>query len=140
MFKEHHLKDIERVLRLFLISLLTMTAIYKFSVGGDYFVSFYQSKFDDNPYGLGMGIISLFMRAIPYIEIALSITLLIEKTRNIGLYSYFIFLVILMFGHFALSEFHEVNGLFDYLFAGLLIYVLPRHPHLLWRNKSDLKD
>lgn len=127
------LKNVERILRLFLISLLVMTAVYKFLVGGDQFVNFYASKFANNPYGLGMTLIDPFMRCIATIEIVLALGLLFERTRNIALYSYFGFLTILMFGHFALSEFHEVNGLFDYMFAGLLIYVLPRHPHLFWR-------
>lgn len=32
------LKDAERVLRVFLVCLLTMTAMYKLSIGGDHFV------------------------------------------------------------------------------------------------------
>lgn len=135
MIKEQHIKDIERVLRLFLVSLLTMTAMYKLSIGGDHFVNWYQPKFTDNPYGLSMDIIAPFMHVIAYIELLLAIGLVVEKTRNVTLYCYFLFLIILMFGHFALSEFHEVNGLFDYLFAGVLLYVLPRHPHLLWYKK-----
>ena len=128
------LKNAERIMRLFLISLLVMTAMYKFAIGGDHFVNWYMPKFAQNPYGLGMVLIDSFLRLIPLIEIVLAIGLIFERTRNTALYGYFAFLIALMFGHFALSEFHEVNGLFDYMFGGLLIYILPRHPHLLWRD------
>ncbi len=135
MIKEHYVKDTERVLRLFLASLLAMTAILKLLITGEQIFIFYQPQFANNPYGLSMDLIAIVLLLIPYIELLLAIGLVIEKTRNIALYCYFILLLVLMLGHFAISEFHEVNGLFDYLFAGLLIYVLPRHPHLLWYKK-----
>lgn len=82
-----------------------------------------------------MAIIDPFMRAIAYIELLLAIGLLINSIRNITLYCYFAFLTVLMFGHFSLSEFHEVNGLFDYIFVGLLLFVLPQHSKLLSVDK-----
>ena len=136
MINVEKLKDAERVLRVFLVCLLAMTAMYKLSIGGDHFVEWYKPKFTNNPYGLSMSLIDLFMRSIAYVEILLAIGLLINKTREITLYCYFAFLTVLMFGHFALSEFHEVNGLFDYMLAGLLLLVLPKHPKLFSVNKS----
>lgn len=136
MFKPQQLKDIERILRIFLMSLLAMTAAYKFIMGGDHIVQWYAPKFANNPYGLTLDIISPFIHSIAFIETAIILMLLSNKTRMIALYSYVVLLIALMFGHFALSEFHEVNGLFDYLLAGLLLYILPTHPHLLWREKG----
>jgi hypothetical protein len=129
------LKNAERILRLFLVSLLVMTAFYKLAIGSDHFIEWYKARFLLNPYGLSMELINPFMHSIAYIELLLAIGLLFERSRNVALIGYFSFLSLLMFGHFCLSEFHEVNGLFDYVFAGLIIYVLPRHQTLLARDK-----
>ena len=132
----HSLKNAERILRIFLASLLAMTAIYKMIVGGAGLVAFYEPQFANNPYGLPMSMIGPILYLIGPLEMAIAIALFITPLRNYALYTYFGLLIVLMFGHFALSEFHEVNGLFDYMLGGLLIYVLPKHPSLFYSRKS----
>lgn len=136
LLNSNYLKNAERLLRLFLISLLIMTAFYKLIVGGDNLIQYYTPKFAANPYGLSMETFSIFLVAIGPIELLIALALTFSQTRNLGLHSYFLLLTILMFGHFCLSEFHEVNGLFDYFFAGLLIYILPQHRSLWHRSKT----
>jgi len=142
---KNKLKNAERILRVFLASLLAMTAIYKIIIGGQSLVEFYEPQFAGNPYGLSSDIIGPFLYFVGPLELVIAVSLLINQLRDYALYIYFGLLIVLMFGHFALSEFHEVNGLFDYMLGGLLIYVLPKHPNLFYvknagKSRINLKE
>jgi len=129
------LKNAERVLRIFLVALLIMSGLYKFMIGFEHFVTWYEPKFSRNAFGIPVLLTNAYLYAHPVIELILAAGLIFNRTRTIALYAYFTFITVLMFGHFSIEEFHEVNGLFDYMFAGLLIYILPQHQSLIKNDK-----
>ncbi|MEX0298401.1 MAG: MauE/DoxX family redox-associated membrane protein [Kordiimonas sp.] len=137
MLDTNRLKDAERIIRIFLIMLLSMSGVYKFMIGFDHFVNWYEPKFTPNAYQLPMWSIKMYLYTHPVIELVLATGLIFSRTRNITLYAYFSMIIVLMLGHFAIDEFHEVNGLFDYMFGGLLIFILPHHPTLWWRESPE---
>lgn len=126
----HQQKNIERIARLFLITLLLVGAAYKL-LDLENFVNYYTGLFSKSfVFKLPLSLVSLLLVVMPFIELIIGLSLLFHKTRVIGLYGYLFFILTMMLGEYFMDNFHNVNGTLDYMFMGILCYLLPSHTYL----------
>ncbi len=72
-------------------------------------------------------LIHLYLSVIPFIEIGLGLALISNRYKTYTTYGWFAFMLSLLFGHYILEEWSSVNQMLDYIFLGLICYVLPSH-------------
>lgn len=115
-----------------IVILLTAGTSKFFSQGG--FHQYYLAQFQgDLRINLPPALVGAYLRTIPFIEILLGLTLVFARTRVIGLYAWFLFMLSLLVGHYVLQEWSAVNQMLDYFFLGLACLVLPCHRSLFAR-------
>jgi hypothetical protein len=127
MFPEKKLKDVERIVHItMIIILVTAGTSKKFSQGGfyDYYSQLFQGDLRIN---LPPFLVNIYLKLIPYIEITLGLLLLSNRYKSYALYGWFSFMLSLLFGHYILQEWSSVNQMLNYIFLGLIIYILPNH-------------
>lgn len=134
------LKNVERLARIFLILLCLIGGFYK--VLSPYgikagFVDYYLGEFAKSTYAINPDLIRPMLYGLSFAEILVGVLLIFGKTRVIGLYGYYGFIMLMFFGEYFMDNFHNVNGIPDYLFIGFLCQVLPYHKSLF---KSDSKE
>lgn len=127
MVSEEKLKDAERIVRITMIIILVTAGTSKlFSQGGfyDYYSQLFQGDLRIN---LPPFLVNLYLKLIPYIEITLGLSLLSNRYKNYASYGWFSFMLSLLFGHYILQEWSSVNQMLNYIFLGLISYILPNH-------------
>lgn len=137
MISQQKLKDVERVVRLTMVLILLTASTSKFfSDGGfsDYYSQLFQG---DLRIRLPPALVNLFLGAVPYIEVLLGLCLLVNRYRSEMIYAWFAFMLSLLFGHYILQEWSAVNQMLDYVFLGVLCFVLPHHRSWLRRDIED---
>lgn len=135
--KANDLKNIERIARIFLILLLLIGATYKL-LGLENFVTYYGELFSKSyVFKISPGLIKVLLYTMPFIELIIGICLLFSKTRTIGLYGYLFFIMTMMLGEYFMDNFHNVNGTLDYMFMGMLCFLLPAHKTLFKNDDID---
>ena len=130
MISTAQLKNVERLARIFLISLCLVGSSYKFFHPYGYmdgFVSYYMDLFEKASFGIPTSWIFPALYMATFIEMTVGLLLIFGKTRTLGLYSYFCFIMIMFTGEYFMDNFHNVNGIPDYLYMGLLCLALPHH-------------
>ncbi len=127
MITEQKLKDAERVVRITMILILLTAGTSKFFSGGgffDYYSQLFQGELRIN---LPSILINFYLKMTPFIEITLGLALISNKYKNYTVYVWFAFTLSLVFGHYILQEWSEVNQMLAYIFLGLLCLILPNH-------------
>lgn len=127
-------KNIERIARIFLILLLLVGVIYKLADLGN-FVTYYGSLFSKSSvFKIPSLLVEIMLYALPFVELFIALSLFFNKTRILGLYGYFGYIMLMMLGEYFMDNFHNVNGTLDYMFMGMLYLLLPAH-HSLFKNE-----
>jgi uncharacterized membrane protein YphA (DoxX/SURF4 family) len=127
MISQQKLKDAERVVRLTMVLVLVTAGTSKFFSHGGFF-DYYSLLFQgDLRIQLPPATVNLFLSAVPYIEILLGLSLISNRFRTGAIYAWFAFMLSLLFGHYILQEWSAVNQMLDYIFLGVLCFVLPNH-------------
>ena len=127
MISQIKLKDAERIVRITMITILFSAGSSKFFSNGGFFEYYSQLFQGDLRIGLPSFVVTLFLKATPFIEIFLGLALLSNKNKIYAVYGWFIFMLSLLFGHYVLQEWSSVNQMLDYIFLGLLCLILPNH-------------
>lgn len=126
----NNLKNIERIARVFLILLLLVGAIYKL-LDLDNFVTYYGGLFSKSyVFKIPASLIKMLLYVMPFMELVIGVSLIFNKSRTFGLYSYLFFIMTMMLGEYFMDNFHNVNGTLDYMFMGMLCILLPNHSSL----------
>ncbi len=127
MISINALKDAERIVRLTMIVILLTAGVSKlFSDGG--FHAYYAQLFHGElRINLPAVLVTAYLAAIPFVEIALGLLLFASRYKNLFVHAWFAFMLSLLFGHYVLEEWSAVNQMLDYVFLGLLCLVLPSH-------------
>ena len=136
MIPVQKLKDAERIVRITMILILLTAGTSKFFSDGafyNYYSELFQGELRIN---LAESLVNLFLSLIPFIEISLGLALLSNKYKGYTVYAWLGFMLSLMFGHYILEEWSEVNQMLDYIFLGLLCLVLPTHSSWLARDRQ----
>ncbi len=136
MISKHRLQDAERIARLTMIIILLTAGTSKlFSNHG--FYQYYSDLFQtDLRITLPATLVNLYLSAVPFIEIGLGLALFSNRYRTIAIYTWFGFMLSLLFGHYVLQEWSSVNQMLGYIFLGLIVLILPAHGS--WFAKPDL--
>ncbi len=127
MISKEKLKDAERIVRITMILILLTAGTSKFfSQGGfyDYYSQLFQGDLRIN---LPPVLVNLYLKIIPFIEIALGLALISNIYKKYVFYGWFVFMLSLLFGHYILQEWSSVNQMLNYVFLGILGYILPNH-------------
>ena len=131
MISKKKLKEAERLVRLIMVAILLTAGTSKFFSDGGFF-NYYSSLFQgDLRINLPVAPVNFYLRLIPFIEIGLGLALLFSRTRIIGIYGWFAFMLSLLMGHYILQEWSAVNQMLDYFLLGLVCFILPCHDSLL---------
>lgn len=138
---EQRLKDAELIVRLVMIVILLTAGSSKF-FSGDGFAQYYSGAFQaDLRIVLPAPLISLYLSAIPFLEIGLGLAMMVTRFKPYTVYVWFAFMLSLLVGHYVLQEWSVVNQMLDYFFLGLLCLVLPTHERwrdILYSNKMKI--
>ena len=121
------LKDAERVCRLVMITMLLTAGVSKFFSGGgfyEYYSALFQSELRIN---LPAWLANAYLLLIPFIEIAIALSLLVHRFKWWAIHSWFVFMLSLTIGHYLLEEFSAVIQMLDYFFIALACLLLPAH-------------
>ena len=135
MISQLKLKDAERIIRITMILILITAGTSKFfSQGGffEYYSQLFQGELRINLFPL---LVNLYLKATPFVEIFLGLALFSNKYKVYAVYGWFVFMLSLLFGHYILEEWSSVNQLLDYIFLGLLCFILPNHSSWFSRDK-----
>ncbi|PCJ90822.1 MAG: hypothetical protein COA46_09870 [Porticoccaceae bacterium] len=137
MIPELKLKDAERIVRITMILILVTAGTSKlFSQGG--FFEYYSQLFQgDLRINLAPFLVNLYLKATPFIEVFLGLALLSNKYKIFAVYGWFVFMLSLLFGHYILQEWSSVNQMLDYIFLGLLCFILPNHSSWFSRDNAN---
>jgi len=127
MVSQIRLKDAERIVRITMIIILLTAGSSKFFSHGGFFEYYSQLFQGDLRINLAPFLVTLFLKATPFIEVFLGLALLSNRNKVYALYGWFIFMLSLLFGHYILQEWSSVNQMLDYIFLGLLCFILPNH-------------
>jgi uncharacterized membrane protein YphA (DoxX/SURF4 family) len=127
MISQRRLKDVERVVRLTMILILVTAGASKFFSQGGFFDYYSQLFQGDLRIQLPPVLVNIFLSAVPYVEVLLGMGLLLNQIRSRVIYAWFVFMWSLLFGHYILQEWSAVNQMLDYVFLGVLCFVLPHH-------------
>ena len=134
MISQQKLKDVERVVRLTMVLILLTAGSSKFFSHGGFFDYYSQLFQGDLRIQLPPALVNLFLGAVPYVEVSLGLSLLVNRYRTSVIYAWFAFMLSLLFGHYILQEWSAVNQMLDYIFLGVLCFVLPHHHSWLRRD------
>ena len=136
MISKHRLQDAERIARLTMIIILLTAGTSKF-FSNHGFYQYYSDLFQtDLRITLPATLVNLYLAAVPFIEIGLGLILFSNRHRTIAIYTWFGFMLSLLFGHYVLQEWSSVNQMLGYMFLGLIVLILPSHQS--WFTKPDL--
>lgn len=127
MIPQEKLRDAERIVRITMILILLTAGTSKiFSQGGfyEYYSQLFQGELRIN---LPPVLVNMYLKFIPYIEIALGLSLMSNIYKRYTFYGWFAFMLSLLFGHYILQEWSSVNQMLNYIFLGILGYILPSH-------------
>jgi hypothetical protein len=135
MISKQTLKDAERVVRITMIVILVTAGTSKlFAQGG--FSDYYSQAFQgDLRINLPEVLVGIYLAIVPFFEIGLGLLLFSNTHKAFAVYSWFAFMLSLLFGHYILQEWSAVNQMLDYIFLGLLCLVLPNH--LSWFSRKE---
>ena len=134
MISQVLLKDAERIARITMVIILLTAGISKFfSDGGfyHYYSHLFQGELRIN---LPPMLVNAYLSLVPFVEVGLGFALLVPRMRTFAIYAWFLFMWSLLFGHYVLQEWSAVNQMLDYVFLGLLCFILPHHAALLTRD------
>ena len=134
MIPELKLKDAERIVRITMILILLTAGTSKFFSQGGFFEYYSQLFQGDLRINLTPLLVNLYLKATPFIEVFLGLALLSNKYKIFAVYGWFVFMLSLLFGHYILQEWSSVNQMLDYIFLGLLCFILPNHSS--WFNRK----
>jgi uncharacterized membrane protein YphA (DoxX/SURF4 family) len=137
MISKLTLKDAERIVRITMVLILLTAGFSKFFSEGGFFAYYSQLFQGDLRINLPPFIVNLFLNATPFIEVFLGLALLSNKHKIYAVYGWFIFMLSLLFGHYILQEWSSVNQMLDYIFLGLLCFILPHHSSWLRRDAAS---
>ncbi len=133
MLEQQNLKEIERLARLAMATILIVAGTSKFFSDGG-FLGYYSQLFQgDLRIQLPAVLVNGYLSLIPFIEVGLGVCLLITRLRKAALYAWFLFMLSLLIGHYVLQEWSAVNQMLPYFFLGFLSMALPAHERLLAR-------
>jgi uncharacterized membrane protein YphA (DoxX/SURF4 family) len=136
MIEKNTLKDAEQVVRVVMITILLTAGTSKFFSNGG-FLAYYSSLFQqDLRIHIPTFFINSYLQIIPYIEIGLGFALFSNRYKRIAVYGWFAFMLSLLIGHYILQEWASVNQMLDYIFLGLVCFVLPNHQSWFQRDPS----
>ncbi len=134
MISELKLKDAERIVRITMILILFTAGTSKFFSQGGFF-EYYSQLFQGNlRINLAPLLVDLYLKATPFVEIFLGLALFSNRYKIYAVYGWFVFMLSLVFGHYILQEWSSVNQMLDYIFLGLLCFILPNHSS--WFNRN----
>ena len=136
MISQQRLKDVERVVRLTMILILVTAGTSKFFSQGGFFDYYSQLFQGDLRIQLPPVLVNIFLSAVPYVEVLLGMGLLLNQIRSRVIYAWFVFMWSLLFGHYILQEWSAVNQMLDYVFLGVLCFVLPHHSGWFHRDEE----
>ena len=137
MISQQKLKDVERVVRLTMVLILLTAGSSKFFSHGGFFDYYSQLFQGDLRIQLPPALVNFFLGAVPYVEVSLGLSLLVNRYRTRVIYAWFAFMLSLLFGHYILQEWSAVNQMLDYIFLGVLCFVLPHHHSWLRRDIEE---
>ena len=121
-------RDIERVARFTMTVILLTAGTSKFFSDGDFF-AYYSSLFQGElRIRLPVWLVNAYLHAIPFIEIALGLSLVSARLKPYSVYAWYGFFISLLIGHYVLQEWSSVNQILDYIFLGLICQLLPARP------------
>lgn len=121
------LRDAERIVRITMAIILITAGTSKFFSDGG-FVNYYSGLFQgDLRIQLPAILIDLYLSCIQYVEVGLGLALLVPRLKPYTMYGWFGFMLSLLVGHYILQEWSAVNQMLDYIFLGVLCFVLPMH-------------
>ena len=127
MISQLKLKDAERIVRFTMILILLTAGTSKFFSQGGFFEYYSQLFQGELRINLAPFLVNLYLKATPFIEVLLGLALLSNKIKIYAVYAWFAFMLSLLFGHYILQEWSSVNQILDYIFLGLLCFILPNH-------------
>ncbi len=137
MISTSNLKDVERLVRVAMILIMLTAGTSKFFSQGGFFAYYSQLFQGDLRINLPPLLVNFYLTIIPFIEIILGLALLSNKYKIYTVYAWFAYILSLLFGHYILQEWSAVNGVLDYIFLGLLCFVLPNHSSWFKRDISS---
>lgn len=126
MIEKRNLIQIEWVARgLMALILITAGTSKLFSSGG--FKAYYSGLFANPDLRINAPqiLVDSYLTLIPFIEIALGLSLLIVSLKRYTIWAWYGFMASLLVGHYILQEWSVVNQMLPYFFLGMIAHALP---------------
>lgn len=135
LLEPKHLRDAERLMRITMILTMLIAGTSKLCSNG-MFHAYYLGLFTRPHLRIQLPAIAcdLYLRIIPYIELALGTGLLLTKYRRQVIIAFVLYFMSLEAGHYILEEWLEVDVMIPIIFFGIVAYVLPAHSH--WTRRD----
>ena len=135
------LKNAEVILRITMAITLLIAGVSKFFSGGS-FHAYYLKEFSNQELRINLPTFSfdIYLRSIPYLEVAIGFILLSSIKRRLFIVVWIIYFITLELGHYLLEEFTSANMIIPYIIMGTMAYLLPAHAHIWSWVKSDRSE
>ena len=118
--------DVERMARWLMALILLTAGISKFfSKGG--FRGYYSGQFANPDLRINLPAFSFdfYLTLIPFIEVILGAALFVTALKKYTVWAWYAFMASLLFGHYVLQEWSEVNQMLPFFFLGMICHLLP---------------
>ena len=130
-----YFKDAERVLRVCMIITVLVAGVSKFYSHGSFFdYYFHEFTKDTLRIQLPAFFYRVYLKAIPYLEILIALSLIWSKYRRIFIMVWISYFMSLEIGHYILQEWSAVNEIIPFILLGTFAYILPSHSSLISRR------
>jgi uncharacterized membrane protein YphA (DoxX/SURF4 family) len=133
------LKNAELILRLTMLITLLIAGVSKFFSNGK-FHSYYLKQFSNQELRINLPTFTFdfYLSLIPYLEVAIAITLFSSIKRRVFIVVWIAYFISLELGHYVLEEFTSANMIIPYILLGVLTYILPAHKYI-WNLDNEIK-
>ena len=126
-----HLKHAEWMLRLVMIFTLATAGVSKLLSDGSFY-NYYSALFANQDLRIQLPniLVDLHLLLTPFIEIGIALALIFTRIRRYAITAWWIWFIMIQFGHYVLQDWSAVNEIIPYQILGVLCYVLPAHNFL----------
>lgn len=131
------LKNAELLLRITMIITIFVAGVSKF-FSHDNFYIYYSKLFSNDALRINLPAFSydIFLRLIPFLEIAIAVALLTSYKRRFFIVVWIIYFLMLEIGHYILEEFTTVDLIIPFILLGTAAYILPSHDFNLFKEQK----
>ncbi len=129
------LKNAEFLLRITMVITLFVAGVSKFFSQGNFY-AYYFEQFSNEELRINLPPVTfdLYLKLIPFIEVAIALALLTSFKRRFFIVVWIIYFITLEIGHYIMEEFTTVDLMIPFILLGTAAYILPSHDIILFRK------